>query len=40
MRRLSQTQIRTYQTCPQRWKQRYVDGRKAEAESGNEGETS
>ncbi len=28
MRRLSQTQIRTYQACPQRWKQRYIDGRK------------
>ena len=28
MRRLSQTQIRTFQTCPQRWKLRYIDGRK------------
>jgi putative RecB family exonuclease len=28
MRRLSQTQIRTYQACPQKWKQRYIDGRK------------
>lgn len=28
MRRLSQTQISTFQACPQRWKQRYVDGRK------------
>jgi putative RecB family exonuclease len=28
MRRLSQTQISTFQACPQRWKLRYVDGRK------------
>ena len=28
MRRLSQTAIRTYRTCPQQWKQIYVDGRK------------
>ena len=28
MRRLSQTQIRTFQACPQRWKLRYVDGLK------------
>jgi putative RecB family exonuclease len=27
MRRLSQTAIRTYRTCPQQWKQVYVDGR-------------
>lgn len=28
MRRLSQTAIRTYRTCPQQWKQIYVDRRK------------
>jgi len=28
MRRLSQTAIRTYRTCPQQWKQIYMDGRK------------
>ena len=28
MRRLSQTQISTFQACPQRWKLRYVDGLK------------
>ncbi len=28
MRRLSQTAIRTYRTCPQQWKQIYVDGRR------------
>ena len=28
MRRLSQTQISTFQACPQRWKLRYIDGRK------------
>jgi RecB family exonuclease len=28
MRRLSQTQIRTWRTCPQKWKQIYLDGRK------------
>lgn len=28
MRRLSQTAIRTYRTCPQQWKQIYLDGRK------------
>ncbi len=28
MRRLSQTQIRTWRTCPEKWKQIYLDGRK------------
>ena len=28
MRRLSQTQIRTWQTCPQKWKQTYLDRRR------------
>jgi DNA helicase-2/ATP-dependent DNA helicase PcrA len=28
MRRLSQTQIRTWRTCPQKWKQIYLEGRK------------
>lgn len=40
MRRLSQTRIRTFQACSQKWKQRYVVGPEAEAESGDEGETS
>ncbi|MCL7958231.1 MAG: PD-(D/E)XK nuclease family protein [marine benthic group bacterium] len=28
MRRLSQTQIRTWRTCPQKWKQVYLEGRR------------
>jgi len=28
MRRLSQTQIRTWRSCPQKWKQIYLEGRK------------
>lgn len=29
-RALSQTQMRTYETCPQKWKLKYVDGREEE----------
>jgi hypothetical protein len=40
MRRLSQIQIRAFQACTQKWKQRYVEGPEAETESGDAGETS